>query len=829
MNKERTETGDVPCASVASLSGGRSRSRRHKTLDRPATESFAGGHNVRIRTLHLRNFRRHADTRLELPDGVTALIGGNGAGKSSLLEGIAFALFGTDGLRTGKSLVKRDGAPPGDAVSATLELELGGQALVVHRELKGKALTPSASLVVDGAVVVPPGAGSSEAVTQHVTRRLGMGPDAFFTTVVARQGELARLANESPADRKRMILRMVGVDRLDAAIDVARERRRQAQATLDALRRVAQDPAAVEQRLAAAQTGLQQGEARAAQAQEAWTTAERALEAAQATARGLEARVGARQALVAAAEAAGRSLQAATDAAARAQADLQFALAAQQAAAALAPAAARLPDLQHQWQQAQSALALARQRALAEQTVARLEADLLAAHQAQHVLATPPHEDGAEQAEVDLRMAEADVAAARERLVAARTTLRLAHERQHRLGALGSACPTCERPLAGGDVQQLVAHTHATAREADDEAAAALAAEGQAAQRLAAARARHAKALEAQRRRDRHAIESAAAAQRVADLATRLAEARAHLPPAAPTPAGIDQLRADVLSAQRAHDERQRHAGLAERAPTLQTLLDRADAARVACQAEAEQARARLASEPDVAPDLARLRRETVALQAAERGAERAVHEAQRFLAAAVESVRSAEAALAEQRRVAAEVAAAGAEAREWTALTDGHSGLLERFRDHVVDRIGPAVQAEASRLLSAFTGGRYAELLLDTSYDIYVTDGGVPYTLSRFSGGEQDLAHLALRLAVSRLVAERSGGAEVRFLALDEVFGSLDAQRRDLVVGALRGLGGLYSQVLVVSHQETLQEALDQAIVVGADGGEARALTQNG
>jgi exonuclease SbcC len=91
------------------------------------------------------------------------------------------------------------------------------------------------------------------------------------------------------------------------------------------------------------------------------------------------------------------------------------------------------------------------------------------------------------------------------------------------------------------------------------------------------------------------------------------------------------------------------------------------------------------------------------------------------------------------------------------------------------------------------------------------------------------------LRLAVSRLVAERSGGAEVRFLALDEVFGSQDSQRRDLVVGALRGLGGLYSQVLVVSHQEALQEALDQAIVVGTEPGtnpvraEAGVRIQNG
>lgn len=785
---------------------------------------------MRIRSLHLRNFRRHADTRLELPDGVTALLGANGSGKSSLLEGIAFALFGTDGLRTGKALVRREGAPPGDAVEATLEVEVAGQALTIHRELRGKSLTPSASLVVDGAVVVPAGAGSSEAVTQHVSRRLGMGPDAFFTTVVARQGELARLANESPADRKRMVLRMVGVDRIDAAIEAARERRRQAHATLEALRRVAQDPAVVEARVRDARTVLQDAVALAAAADAAWTAAQASLASAQQACSALETEAEARRALVAELEAARRAVVAAADAVRRAQADLQLAVAAQQAAAALAPAADALPDLQAQWLHAQQALAVARQRAGQEQALARLEADLAAAHDAERALAPPPADDGAEQAEVDLRMAEADVVAARARLAAARTLLAQVQERRRRVAALGAdgPCPTCERPL-GEHLQQISRHTHDAARHADDEAAAALAAEGQATQRLAAAQASRDRALQAQRRRERHALELQAVRGRAADLQQRVADARAHLLPATPAPAGIDDLRARLQAAQRAHDERQRHAGLAERAPLLLDQLAAAQAQHAVRLADQQAVEARVADLPDPAPRLAAARAALQAGQLAERAAERQVHEAQRALSTAQEAARHAEAASAEQRRLAAEVASAQAEAQDWTGLVDGNAGLLERFRDHVVDRIGPAIQAEASRLLAAFTGGRYTEVLLDPSYNVYVTDGGVPYEIGRFSGGEQDLAHLALRLAVSRLLAERAGGAELRFLALDEVFGSLDAQRRDLVVGALRGLGGLYSQVLVVSHQDALQEALDQAIVVVPDGATNRVLMQNG
>src|ERR1041385_3305871 len=214
--------------------------------------------------------------------------------------------------------------------------------------------------------------------------------------------------------------------------------------------------------------------------------------------------------------------------------------------------------------------------------------------------------------------------------------------------------------------------------------------------------------------------------------------------------------------------------------------------------------------------------------RAQEREAERLAHDAKALAAATAAVLQNAV-----QRKGEAEdqrQALQGLEGalREWSALTDGLAGLLERFRDHVVDRIGPAIQVEASRLLGLFTGGRYTELLLDSAYDVYVTDNGVRHGLDRFSGGEQDLVHLALRLAVSRLLAERSGH-ELRFLALDEVFGALDRERRDLVVQALHGLSGLYAQVLVVSHQEVLTEALDQALAVELVDGESRVTLRNG
>ncbi|PNV77182.1 MAG: hypothetical protein C0200_07515, partial [Thermoproteota archaeon] len=48
---------------------------------------------MKLISVDLRNFRSHINTKLDFSDGVIAIIGENGAGKSSILEAINYALF----------------------------------------------------------------------------------------------------------------------------------------------------------------------------------------------------------------------------------------------------------------------------------------------------------------------------------------------------------------------------------------------------------------------------------------------------------------------------------------------------------------------------------------------------------------------------------------------------------------------------------------------------------------------------------------------------------------------------------------------------------------
>src|SRR5215211_5595930 len=49
---------------------------------------------MRVRRLHARGFRNLADVELELGEGITLVVGSNGAGKTNLLEAIHFGLCG---------------------------------------------------------------------------------------------------------------------------------------------------------------------------------------------------------------------------------------------------------------------------------------------------------------------------------------------------------------------------------------------------------------------------------------------------------------------------------------------------------------------------------------------------------------------------------------------------------------------------------------------------------------------------------------------------------------------------------------------------------------
>lgn len=139
---------------------------------------------------------------------------------------------------------------------------------------------------------------------------------------------------------------------------------------------------------------------------------------------------------------------------------------------------------------------------------------------------------------------------------------------------------------------------------------------------------------------------------------------------------------------------------------------------------------------------------------------------------------------------------------------------LLTEFRSYQSQRAWPHLEQGASAILSAATDGRYADVRLSDDFKIVVVDRGIEHELSRFSGGEQDVTNLCLRLAIAEWVA-RERGAEIDFVVLDEVFGSQDDERRQLLLSELRALGNRFQQLLVITHLADIADLCEHQIEV--------------
>jgi exonuclease SbcC len=165
---------------------------------------------------------------------------------------------------------------------------------------------------------------------------------------------------------------------------------------------------------------------------------------------------------------------------------------------------------------------------------------------------------------------------------------------------------------------------------------------------------------------------------------------------------------------------------------------------------------------------------------------------------------------LAEAKAAQDAVVAKTTEARQYEVA----ASLLSKFRDQQARRAWPRLEQLASTLLASATDGRYADVKLSSDYRLMIVDRGEDHELARFSGGEQDLANLCLRLAIADWVSkERS--VDLGFVVLDEVFGSQDDERRQRLLSELRALSGRFRQMLVITHLSDIADLCDSQLEV--------------
>src|SRR5437899_9682443 len=245
--------------------------------------------------------------------------------------------------------------------------------------------------------------------------------------------------------------------------------------------------------------------------------------------------------------------------------------------------------------------------------------------------------------------------------------------------------------------------------------------------------------------RDRASAELAGARRRASDLERQLTA----------RPAGYDAARYDTVRAELAKLEpvALEAAALEERARRAERLVQEAEQAehqlstgerRVRELTEAVRAEGFSDAEHRQAKD--RYDRAVGAL----REAELSVVEARGELNRADDDLVEAKRREAERAQRERQIAVLKARQRLHNELDRAFSDL----RGELNARMRPEIAELASGFLADLTDGRYDELELTEDYTLTILEGGVPKPV--ISGGEEDIASLVLRLAISQMIAER-------------------------------------------------------------------------
>ncbi|GGM99856.1 exonuclease SbcC [Actinoplanes campanulatus] len=791
-----------------------------------------------------------------------ALVGPTGSGKSTVLDAICFALYGTVPRWGGVRGIGNALAPSASEARVRLVFESANNRFVatrvVRRDGRGNVKTAGAGLQL-----MPPGfdvtkldtgmdladlgevlAGTPAEMDAAVLEAVGLPYEQFTSCVVLPQGQFADFLHAKPATRQQILVNLLGLHVYEEVQVKATERGRTAEAKLTV----------VEQQLGTLEDATDEAVEAAAGELSRMRELTAAVEAAVPglrTAREAEtAAAGARDALDAELAALGSvrvpdgltevsgAIAAARDAATRAADEVHAAEEAEEKIRGELTAAgdpgrlrvaldrhtelARLIE-QEEWFAGKVSVAEVEHRD------AVAAADLAHAHHvgAQQLL---------EQARQDYRDAQQ-----RDRAVALRGHL-----------TAGDACPVCEQtvtevPEVPGESAVRIAEVAGNVAKEEAEKATARWRERDAVARNVA------NDLERKRGQYEHHLTRLAEVRRAVEGLPGLEALQQRLAELGELQRRLEDAAAAVRVARDGHRRAQALVRTAEE--QLRAVWQRFDATR--------DGLARFVPPPADRDDLAGAWRALVDWAAAEHGRRRAAREEAE---AAVQAARAStvrvhesivelftaagattpagqvgESGLIRAAAVAAERAAAAwqraTERRELARAAAEQRGALQResrvakslaghlrannFERWLLEEALDLLVDGASRILRELTGGQYE--LMHEKGEFYVVDhhdAGLRRGVRTLSGGETFQASLALALALSEQLAGMSTtAASLESIVLDEGFGTLDAATLDVVAATLENLAARGDRMVgLVTHVHALAERVPVRFEVRKD-----------
>jgi len=678
---------------------------------------------MRLISLKLKNYRQFKDAEIEFPDGVTGIIGLNGAGKSTIIEAISWTLYGNVAARTDKQGIKRAGAAPSASVEVMLVAEISGIQYQITRVLKGQSQMGSGQIVSGGKVI----AESVKGMDKEIEHLIGMDFPSFKTSFLAKQKELNALTDLKPAERKDVIIRMLGINSIDKAISEIRKDIRENKQSTEFKKR-----------------SLKDGNELRSEAQklknDSVKTARKVTEIEEELKK-LKEVVGAF--------------------ADKFNEDRKLNEKYNKLKTRKAQVEATLTEMNKR----------EKEHIKQVEQLEKLEKELPALSKAYEGYEALKDKSRKFSATIEKQIDQIS-----EKLEDMGVKYRELSENEARLKAQ-KTCPTCGQEIINPEK----INEHFAERKA-----------------------------------------------KLKSEETRLTKQKAILEKwekagEMPTKEDIADFKFDAEELEVNEKEIARLKPLADRYPLVKARVDQIKEMEISIEAGKKE---KVEFENDLNKIIIELEKvpfdpkkyDLIALE---------FNKSNKLLESKYEERNSLKEMLG---RIEGELIAKEKEIINTDqALKDIENSLhlqedrnrladiMTEYRTFLISRIQPELAEISGRLFSELTNGKYQGVELDENYEMHIYDGGAKYPLSRFSGGEADLANLCLRLAISQLISS-STGAETGFIILDEIFGSQDQFRKSAIMEALSGLSKMFRQMILITHVDEIKDGLEHIIEVSED-----------
>lgn len=650
---------------------------------------------MKLLSLELKNFRQHKNTSVAFKDGVTGILGNNGSGKSSLIEAISFALYGSKSIRGTLDEIRTRDEVSG-AVLVVLSFEIDSQIYRVERSLSDAKFFVGAKLEVKG----------SRDVTSKVERVIGMSYEEFVSTFYTEQKGLEFLSRKKGgAERERFIMRLLGYDKLEKIQEKLRDKRRELKTTLSALEFADASEESLKEQISAETELLKvlmekEGEIRnklelSTQEQEA----ERKI---------LE-RIGSGREEYLTLDKERKRLGGVLDEQRNSlkkdlKKDIRSSSVIQQ----------ELNDI------------------LSRIEVTEKEASALA------------NKLSSMKAEIDLKRRDKN------------SKLEILQKRKKTILSLSKIeerCPTCGQTF--DNLADAISHI-----EAEEEALNLIIIDEFPLVELSEREKTSRKELELLKKKEK-------------------------------------ELRIEISNSLEFERALEAQKQIEERIAQTEKLITEVEEKLKRLTFSEDKYAAQKARYEVVSSVVTNLRMERLKLEGSIKESQGKLDKIKEMLNRLSEQVQMRN------------------KSREDLALLEQGDSVLSDFRSFLASSIKPRLCELTSEFLYELTDGRYREATFAEDFSPQIVDDGE--VLSVMSGGEEDILHLSVRLALSQLLAERAG-REFSLLILDEVFGSLDELRRSNLLVLLSGLTNRFEQIIVISHFEDVKDAVDHIIHIQVD-----------